>query len=203
MLSASPLCQTDGASACLIMTEEKALQLGFKPKAYLRDFLFVSQDPVDQLLLGCVDNVPCFVGSSVLHMYLENVPRLQSLHRHSVFLFFFSPAYATPKILEKAGLTLGDIDVFEYHEAFAVSAFLSLDKSASLQWRGVSCTVFNSFFPIHPMWKSCRTLNSQQSVGLWPGIPVPALTCDESEDWYTRPQGSCSAWRPSKCASSN
>ena len=28
--------QTDGASACLIMSEEKALAMGFKPKAYLR-----------------------------------------------------------------------------------------------------------------------------------------------------------------------
>lgn len=44
--------QTDGASACLLMTEEKARQLGLKPKAYLRDFIYVSQDPKDQLLLG-------------------------------------------------------------------------------------------------------------------------------------------------------
>ena len=34
------------------MTEEKAKQLGLKPKAFLRDYLFVSQDPKDQLLLG-------------------------------------------------------------------------------------------------------------------------------------------------------
>jgi hypothetical protein len=51
-LAFSHLSQTDGASACLLMTEEKALQLGFKPKAYLRDFIYVSQDPKDQLLLG-------------------------------------------------------------------------------------------------------------------------------------------------------
>lgn len=31
------------------------------------------------------------------------------------------PTYATPKVLEKAGLTVADIDVFEFHEAFAVS----------------------------------------------------------------------------------
>lgn len=31
------------------------------------------------------------------------------------------PAYATPKLLDNVGLTLSDIDVFEYHEAFAVS----------------------------------------------------------------------------------
>lgn len=49
---------TDGASACVIMTEEKAKQLGLKPKAYLRDFLYVSQDPVDQLLLGPAYGIP-------------------------------------------------------------------------------------------------------------------------------------------------
>eukprot|EP00126_Sphaerothecum_destruens_P012988 Sdes_comp22227_c0_seq1m20724 len=72
---------TDGASAALIMTEEKAKQLGFKPKAYIRGFKYVSQDPKDQLLLG--------------------------------------PAYATPALLDAMGLTLSDIDVFEFHEAFA------------------------------------------------------------------------------------
>ena len=41
--------------------------------------------------------------------------------RHVFVVFVFRPAYATPKILAKAGLTMGDIDVFEYHEAFAVS----------------------------------------------------------------------------------
>eukprot|EP01119_Soliformovum_irregulare_P008300 TRINITY_DN21433_c1_g1_i1.p1 TRINITY_DN21433_c1_g1~~TRINITY_DN21433_c1_g1_i1.p1 ORF type:complete len:482 (+),score=138.05 TRINITY_DN21433_c1_g1_i1:124-1446(+) len=72
---------TDGGSAALIMTEEKAKELGLTPKAYLRDFVYVSQDPKDQLLLG--------------------------------------PAYATPKLLDKTGLKLSDIDVFEFHEAFA------------------------------------------------------------------------------------
>lgn len=72
---------TDGASACIVTTESKAKQLGIKPKAYLRNFTFVSQDPIDQLLLG--------------------------------------PAYGTPAILEKAGLTMNDIDVWEFHEAFA------------------------------------------------------------------------------------
>jgi acetyl-CoA acyltransferase len=43
---------TDGASACLMMTEEKAKQLGMKPLAYVRNLTFVSQDPKEQLLLG-------------------------------------------------------------------------------------------------------------------------------------------------------
>ncbi|XP_017150153.2 trifunctional enzyme subunit beta, mitochondrial [Drosophila miranda] len=50
---------TDGASACLIMTEEKAKQLGLKPKAYLRDFLYVTVTVVpDQLLLGPAYGIP-------------------------------------------------------------------------------------------------------------------------------------------------
>ncbi|KAJ8676302.1 hypothetical protein QAD02_012089 [Eretmocerus hayati] len=79
---------TDGASAGLIMTEEKAKQLGLKPKAYLREFTYVSQDPKDQLLLG--------------------------------------PAYAIPKVLDKAGLTLKDIGVWEIHEAFAAQILANL-----------------------------------------------------------------------------
>ena len=31
----------------------------------------------------------------------------------------FRPSYATKKILDRTGLTKDDIDVFEYHEAFA------------------------------------------------------------------------------------
>ncbi|OCT79154.1 hydroxyacyl-CoA dehydrogenase trifunctional multienzyme complex subunit beta S homeolog isoform X1 [Xenopus laevis] len=86
---------TDGASAVLIMSEEKALAMGYKPKAYLRDFVYVSQDPKDQLLLG--------------------------------------PAYATPKVLERAGLTLADIDVFEFHEAFS-GQILSNLKAMDSDW---------------------------------------------------------------------
>lgn len=33
----------------------------------------------------------------------------------------FRPTYATPKVLQKAGLNLQDIDVWEVHEAFAVN----------------------------------------------------------------------------------
>ena len=34
---------TDGASACLIMTEDKAKELGLQPKAYFRSYTYVSQ----------------------------------------------------------------------------------------------------------------------------------------------------------------
>eukprot|EP01147_Barroeca_monosierra_P009317 gene9317-1584_t len=80
---------TDGASACLLMTDEKAKELGHKPLAYLRHYVFVAQDPKEQLLLG--------------------------------------PAYATHKILQKSGLKLEDIDVFEFHEAFAGQIIANLN----------------------------------------------------------------------------
>lgn len=86
--------KTDGASACLLMTEEKAKELGLKPKAYFRDFIYVSQDPVDQLLLG--------------------------------------PTYAVPKVLERAGLQLNEIDAWEIHEAFSVRFFKSFFPSRYL-----------------------------------------------------------------------
>lgn len=40
------------------MPEAKAKALGFKPKAYIRDFLYVSQDPIDQLLLSPAYVIP-------------------------------------------------------------------------------------------------------------------------------------------------
>jgi acetyl-CoA acyltransferase len=43
---------TDGAAASLIMSEEKALALGYKPWAYLRDWSFRACDPWEELLLG-------------------------------------------------------------------------------------------------------------------------------------------------------
>lgn len=59
---------TDGASAALIMTEQKALQLGLTPKAYLRNFTYVSQDPVDQLLLGPTYAIPKVLQKAKLNM---------------------------------------------------------------------------------------------------------------------------------------
>jgi acetyl-CoA acyltransferase len=43
---------TDGASAALLMSEAAAAAAGFAPVARLVDWLFVAQDPVDELLLG-------------------------------------------------------------------------------------------------------------------------------------------------------
>jgi acetyl-CoA acyltransferase len=50
---------TDGASACLIMSEEKALELGFTPKAYIRGWTYVASDPFEELLLGMIVKLNC------------------------------------------------------------------------------------------------------------------------------------------------
>lgn len=52
---------TDGASAALIMSEERARADGFAPRARLLDWMFVAQDPKDELLLG-----PAYAASRLL-----------------------------------------------------------------------------------------------------------------------------------------
>lgn len=48
--NSSPL--TDGAAALLLMSEEKARALGYRPLAAFRSFAYVGVDPSDQLLMG-------------------------------------------------------------------------------------------------------------------------------------------------------
>ncbi|MGM0587288.1 MAG: acetyl-CoA C-acyltransferase [Bacteroidota bacterium] len=84
---------TDGASASLIMEKHAAEEMGLTPKAVIREYVYVAQDPNEQLLLG--------------------------------------PAYATPKVLDRMGLTLDDIGVFEFHEAFAGQILSVLKALAS------------------------------------------------------------------------
>eukprot|EP00164_Ancoracysta_twista_P000747 GFYU01000983.1.p2 GENE.GFYU01000983.1~~GFYU01000983.1.p2 ORF type:complete len:497 (-),score=138.07 GFYU01000983.1:333-1730(-) len=43
---------TDGASACLIMGEDKAKAMGYEAKSHFKDYVFCAQDPKEELLLG-------------------------------------------------------------------------------------------------------------------------------------------------------
>jgi acetyl-CoA acyltransferase len=54
--NASPL--TDGGSAVLLMSEEKARVLGYKPMAYIRSYAYAALDPGEQLLMGPVLAAP-------------------------------------------------------------------------------------------------------------------------------------------------
>jgi len=84
---------TDGAAAVLIMSEEKAKELGLVPKAEVVDFVFTGQSLEDELLLG--------------------------------------PAYAVSKLLKRQGMELKNIDVIEFHEAFAGQILSNLKALAS------------------------------------------------------------------------
>ncbi|MGX4695397.1 thiolase family protein [Streptomyces sp. JNUCC 63] len=76
--NSSPL--TDGASAALIMSEERATTLGLRPRARFHTFAVAGSDP-EIMLTG--------------------------------------PIPATHKALQRSGLSLDDIDIYEVNEAFA------------------------------------------------------------------------------------
>ncbi|NVB82405.1 MAG: acetyl-CoA C-acyltransferase [Kofleriaceae bacterium] len=54
--SSSPL--TDGAAAVLLMSEDKARALGYKPLAAFRSWAYIGVDPADQLLIGPALAIP-------------------------------------------------------------------------------------------------------------------------------------------------
>jgi acetyl-CoA acyltransferase len=54
--NASPL--TDGAAAVILMSEEKAKELGQKPIGFIRSYAYAALDPSDQLLQGPVFALP-------------------------------------------------------------------------------------------------------------------------------------------------
>ena len=74
---------TDGAAFVLIMSEEKALELGLKPIAVFRGYAVGG------------------VAASVMGI---------------------GPIVAIPKVMEKSGLSIADMDVIELNEAFAAQA---------------------------------------------------------------------------------
>lgn len=84
--NASPL--TDGAAALILMSEEKARELGYQPLGYLRSYAWAAVDPTWQLLMA--------------------------------------PSVAAPIALERAGLTLADMDLVDMHEAFAAQVLSNI-----------------------------------------------------------------------------
>ena len=80
---------SDGASMTLVMSEERARQLGLEPLAYFRGFTVAGCEP-DEMGIG--------------------------------------PVFAVPKLLEKAGLEIGDVDLWELNEAFASQCVYCRDR---------------------------------------------------------------------------
>jgi acetyl-CoA acyltransferase len=92
--NSSPL--TDGASAVLLMSEERARSLGYEPMAFIRSYAYAALDPGEQLLMG--------------------------------------PVLAAPVALQRAGLSLADMDLIEMHEAFAAQVLCNLHGFESRAW---------------------------------------------------------------------
>ncbi len=89
--NSSPL--TDGASALVLMHEDRARAEGVEPLVRVRSWAWTAVDPGWQLLQG--------------------------------------PAFAAPLALDRAGLTMDDIDLMEMHEAFAAQVLSNLQALAS------------------------------------------------------------------------
>ena len=86
---------SDGASMTLLMSAERAEQLGVQPLGYFRGFVTAGCEP-DEMGIG--------------------------------------PVFAIPKLLKRAGLSQGDIDLWELNEAFASQCvycrdFLDIDNA--------------------------------------------------------------------------
>src|SRR5215468_2711869 len=88
---------TDGASAVLLMSEERARRAGRRPLAFIAGMDYAAIHPSEGLLMA--------------------------------------PAITVPRLLERAGLRLADIDLLEIHEAFAAQV---LANAAAWErgWKG-------------------------------------------------------------------
>ena len=80
---------SDGAGACVVMSEELAGKRGLKPLGRFLGFSVAGCEP-DEMGIG--------------------------------------PVYAIPKVLKRLGLNVGDIDLWELNEAFAVQVLYCRDK---------------------------------------------------------------------------
>jgi acetyl-CoA C-acetyltransferase len=80
---------SDGAGACVVMSEELASKRGLKPLGRFLGFAVAGCEP-DEMGIG--------------------------------------PVYAVPKVLKRLGLSVGDIDLWELNEAFAVQVLYCRDK---------------------------------------------------------------------------
>lgn len=95
----------DGAGAMVLMSKEKAEELGLKPLATIKSYADAAHEPE---------------------------------------WFTTAPAKALPKALEKAGITIKDVDFFEFNEAFAVVGLANMkilglnDKNVNINGGAVS-----------------------------------------------------------------
>jgi acetyl-CoA acetyltransferase family protein len=114
--NASPV--TDGASAVLLMSEERARREGRSPLAFIEAMDYAALHPDEGLLMA--------------------------------------PAITVPRLLARAGVKLGDIDLLEIHEAFAAQVLANV-AAWERGWKGV---------PTGPVdWARVNVNGSSTAVG--------------------------------------
>ncbi len=106
--NASPL--TDGASALLLMSEEKAKALGYQPQGYLRSYAYAATDPADQLLQGPAYAVPLALKRA--GMTLADVEVVEMHEAFAAQVASNIQALASKKFAQKAGWSapVGEVD---------------------------------------------------------------------------------------------
>ncbi len=76
--NSSPL--TDGASAVILMSEEKAKALGYKPLGFLKSYAYAALDPFDQLLQG-----PAYAIPQALERAKAKLSDIELVEMHEAF----------------------------------------------------------------------------------------------------------------------
>lgn len=106
--NASPL--TDGAAAVLLMSEQRAAELGYRPLAFVRSYSYAALDPGEQLLMGPVLAVPVALRRAGL-----TLPDIDLVEMHEAFaaqVLSNLQGLESRRWAERAGFTrpVGEVD---------------------------------------------------------------------------------------------
>ena len=106
--NASPL--TDGASAVLLMREDKARALGYEPLAYIRSYAYAALDPGEQLLQGPALAMPVALARAGLSARDIDLIEIHEAFAAQVLANF--KAFASRAWAERAGFAepVGELD---------------------------------------------------------------------------------------------
>ncbi len=106
--NASPL--TDGASAVLLMSEERAKILGYEPIAYIRSYSYAALDPGEQLLMGPVLAAP--VALQRAGLALDDMDLIEMHEAFAAQVLCNLKGFVSQEWAERAGFSkpVGEVD---------------------------------------------------------------------------------------------
>jgi len=106
--NSSPL--TDGASAVLLMSEERAKALGYTPLAYIRSYSYAALDPGEQLLMGPVLAAP--VALSRAKLALKDMALIEMHEAFAAQVLCNLQGFTSPEWARRAGFDspVGEVD---------------------------------------------------------------------------------------------